>query len=208
MESFLDILKADFAPSAVLVPFYYKAPGVDERVLFVKPLGCRYDWDQTRRMGMARVQLKAFAEDPRLYDATITSTDIPFATGGSSGFGFPLGFDFGFGASSSSDGALVTNHGNRSTPAVFTITGPADTPTIRDDTYGHSLTFAIVLETGETLVVDTQYRTVKLNGTTNRRSTLITPDWFYLQPGETFLRYNAVSGTGSTMNVQFRSAWR
>lgn len=208
MESYLDNLKADFAPSASLVPFYYKAPGIDERVLFVKPLGCKYDWDDIRRSGQARVQLKAFAEDPRLYAATLTDVDVPFATGGSSGFGFPLGFSFGFGASSSSDGILVENEGNRPTPVIFTITGPADTPTIRDDTYGHSLTFAIVLGASDTLTVNTQYKTVKLNGTTNRRGTLITPDWFYLQPGETFLRYNAVSGTGSTMNVQFRSAWR
>jgi len=208
METYLDSLKANYAPSSTLVPFYYKAPGIDERVIYVKPLGVKYDWEQLRRTGQAKAQFKMFAEDPRLYASVITNTDVPFATGGSSGFGFNLGFDFGFGASSSSDGILVNNLGNRPTPALFTITGPSDTPTIRDDTYGHSLTFAIVLGTGETLTVDTQYKTVKLNGNTNRRSSLITPDWFYLQQGETFLRYNAVSGANSVMNVQFRSAWR
>lgn len=208
LETFLDSLKANYAPSTSLVPFYYKAPGVTERVLFVKPLGCNYDWQQVRRTGQARVQFRMFAEDPRLYAATLTSVNIPFATGGGTGFGFSLGFSFGFGGSSSSDGLLVTNSGNRSTPPTFTITGPVETPTIRDDTYGHVLTFNISLAAGETLVIDTQYRTVKLNGTTNRRSTLSDPDWFFLQPGQTFLRYNAVSGAGSNLNVQYRHAWR
>ncbi len=208
MEEYLDTLKADFAPSTVLVPFYYKSPGVDERVVFVKPLGCRYDWDRMRRIGKARIQFKAFAEDPRLYDATLTSVTIPFAEGASLGFGFNLGFNFGFGGSSGSDGVFVTNAGNRSTPPTFVITGPAETPTIRDDTYGHSLTFNISLAAGETLEVNTQYRTVLLNGSINRRSTLVEPDWFFLEPGQTFIRYNALSGTGSSMDVLFRSAWR
>jgi hypothetical protein len=208
MEEYLDSLKADFAPSTTLIPFYYKAPGVDERLIYVKPLGCKYDWDTMRRTGQARIQFKAFAEDPRLYASTETTINIPFAVGSSLGFGFNLGFDFGFGGSSGTDGVFVTNSGNRPTPVRFTINGPAETPTIRDDTYGHSMTFDISIAAGETLVVDTQYKTVMLNGTTNRRGTLVVPDWFYLQPGQTFIRYNALTGTGSSMDVAFRSAWR
>lgn len=208
VEEYLDSLKANFAPSRTLVPLYFKAPGVVERLVYVKPQGCRYDWEQARRIGKTTIQFKAFAEDPRLYAATATSVDVPFSAGASTGFGFNLGFSFGFGGSASSDGAVVTNEGNRPTPVVFTITGPCNTPTIRDDTYGHSLTFNIILAAGESLVVDTQYKTVKLNGTLNRRNTLVDPDWFFLEQGTTFLRYNAVSGAGSTMNITFRSAWR
>ncbi len=208
VEEYLDSLKANFAPSRTLIPLYFKAPGVVERLVYVKPQGCRYDWEQARRIGKTAIQFKAFAEDPRLYAATATSVDVPFSAGASTGFGFNLGFNFGFGGSASSDGAVVTNEGNRPTPVVFTITGPCNTPTIRDDTYGHSLTFNIILASGESLVVDTQYKTVKLNGTLNRRNTLVDPDWFFLEPGTTFLRYNAVSGAGSTMNITFRSAWR
>src|SRR5687767_1136786 len=208
METYLDSLKADYAPSTTLVPFYLKAPGVPERVVFVKPQGCRYDWDQLRRIGKAGIQFKMLAEDPRVYTATLISVDVPFSAGASTGFGFNLGFNFGFGGSSGTDGTFVTNSGNRPTPVVFTITGPCTTPTIRDDTYGHSLTFDIILAATETLVIDTQYKTVKLNGTLNRRNTLVDPDWFFLEPGLTFIRYNAVSGAGSTMNISFRSAWR
>lgn len=208
MEDYLDLLKADFAPSTTLVPFYFKAPGVDERVIFVKPLGCRYDWDLIRRTGQAKMQLKMFAEDPRIYASSESTANIPFVAGSSLGFGFPLGFSFGFGGSSGTDGVLVNNVGNRPTPPTFTINGPCETPSILDDTYGHTLTFSISLAAGETLVIDTRYRTVKLNGTVNRRGTLVNSDWFFLQPGETFLRYNAITGTGSSVDVSFRSAWR
>lgn len=209
MEAYLDSLKANYAPSASLVPFYFKAPGIDERVLFVKPLGCKYDWEQMRRTGQGTVQFKMFAEDPRLYASTLTTVSIPFAAGASTGFGFSLGFSFGFGAGGGgSDGVFVVNAGNRPTPAIFTIHGPCDTPSILDETYGHVLAFNIILATGETLVVDTQYKTVRLNGTVSRRGTLVDPDWFYLESGQTFLRYNALSGTGSSMDVSFRSAWR
>lgn len=208
MEEYLDSLKSNYAPSTSLIPFYFKSPGVVERLALVKPLGCKYDWEQDRRMGKARVQVRMYAEDPRLYASTETSVDIPFAAGASSGFGFDLGFSFGFGGGSGSDGVFVTNSGNRSTPPVFTITGPCSNPSIRDETYGHSLQFSIDLAAGETLVIDTKYKTVRLNGTVNRRGALTNSDWFFLEPGQTFLRYNAITGTGSSLNVRFKSAWR
>lgn len=208
MEEYLDSLKANFAPSTSLIPFYIKSPGVVERLLYVKPLGCKYDWDQIRRIGQARVQLKMFAEDPRIYAAQLSTATIPFVAGSTLGLGFSFGFSFGFGGSSGTDGVIVNNEGNRPTPPTFTINGPCETPSIRDDTYGHTMTFNISLAAGETLVIDTQYKTVKLNGSVNRRGTLLIPDWFYLQPGQTFLRYNAITGTGSSVSVSFRSAWR
>lgn len=208
MESYLDSLKANYAPSRTLVPFYFKAPGVAERLVLVKPQGCKYSWEQLRRTGQSRAQFKMYAEDPRLYTAGQTVVNIPFSAGATSGFGFNLDFNFGFGSSGGTDGSFVTNAGNRSTPVEFTIYGPCDTPTILNDTYGHTLVFNIILAVSETLVVNTQYKTVKLNGSLSRRNTLVSPDWFFLEPGQTFLRYRAVTGVGSSVDVKFRSAWR
>lgn len=208
VEDYLDDLKSNFAPLRDSIPLYLKSPGQDERLVYVKPLGCKYDWDSLRRTGITRAQFKMFAEDPRIYASVESVATVPFAAGASTGFGFDLGFSFGFGGSSGTDGVFVTNVGNRPTPPVFTITGPCDTPSIRDDTNGHVLSFSIILGAGETLVIDTQYKTVKLNGSVNRRGTLQDPDWFYLEPGQTFIRYNAISGVGSSMEIRFRSAWR
>jgi len=208
MEAYLDSLKSNYAPSTVLVPFYFKSPGVEERLLFVKPLGLKYDWEQLRRIGQARAQFTMFAEDPRIYTSTLTSVDVAFSPGALTGFGFNLAFDFGFGGAATTDGTLVNNSGNRPTPPIFTITGPCTDPTIRDETYGNVLAFSITLEAGQTLVIDTKYKTVRLDGTTNRRNTMTVFEWFMLQPGQTFIRYGASVGVGSSLNVSFRSAWR
>ena len=208
MESYLDSLKENYAPSRVLLPLYFKAPGVDERLIYVKPLGFKYDWEQIRRTGRARAQFRMFAEDPRIYTAQESSTDIAFSAGALTGFGFNLSFPFGFGGAASTDGAFVTNVGNRPTPPVFTIIGPSESPSIRDETYGNVLSFNLTLVTGETLVIDTKFKTVRLNGTTNRRNTMSNFEWFFLNPGQTFIRYGASSGVGSSLNVSFRSAWR
>lgn len=210
MESYLDTLKANYAPSPSLVPFYYKAPGVAERMLLVKPQGCRYNWERMRRTGQSPVQFRMYAEDSRIYDSFETVGSIPFATGATTGFGFNLGFSFGFGAGGGgTDGAFLVNSGNRSTPLEFTINGPCETPSILDETYGHSLIFNIILALGETLVVNTQYKTVKLGGTLSRRNTLDEPDWFFLESGSTFIRFRCISGSApSSLDYSFHSAWR
>lgn len=209
MESYLDSLKENYAPSRTLIPLYFKAPGVDERLIFVKPLGCRYDWTQARRIGTTPIRFAMYAEDPRIYSGTETTDTVLFAEGSANGFGFDLGFSFGFGGTvGGSEGAFITNIGNRPTPLEFTINGPCDTPVIRNVTYSLELVFNVVLATGQSLVINTQYKTVRLDGTTNYRHTLEEPNWFYLEPGDTFIEYNALSGTGSSLDIRYRSAWR
>jgi len=209
IESYLDSLKANYAPSTSLQPFYFKVPGVNERVLFVKPLGCRYDWETARRLGTTQIQFSVYAEDPRIYDSTLIQATITQGAQTFPGFGFDFGFDFGFGGTTStSDGTTVTNSSNRPSPPTFSMTGPVTNPEILSDTAGTSLKFIIGLAGSDTLTVDTYYRTVKLNGTANRRGTLQFPNWFNILPGENFIRYRAESAGSSVLTVSFRSAWR
>lgn len=209
MESYLDSLKANYAPVSSVIPFYLLAPGTNERLLFVKSLGLEYDWDTSRRIGIAEVQIRMFAEDPRIYESTLMDIDIELGGMTTEGFGFNLGFNFGFGSTSQTgEGENLFNSGNRSTPAIITFFGPVTNPEIRNDTTGNALRFIINVDTSETLVVDLANHTVRLNGTSNRRNTLLSPDWFMLQPGDNFIRYHAGSSAPSIMNVQYRSAWR
>lgn len=210
IETYLDSLKRNFAPNNTLQQLFFKAPGVTERFLYVKPLGMRYDWDQVRRLGMAEVQISFFAEDPRIYDNTLLSQSISLGATVYTGFGFNLGFDFGFGGTSSTtDGIFVNNPGNRPTPPVITINGPVTNPRVLNDTVGRTMTFNIILATGEYLTIDTKYKTVKLNGTTNRRNTLLAPTWFFLEPGDNFIRYRAESSDPtSSMEIEYYPAWR
>lgn len=209
-ESYMDGLKANWAPSTVQIPFYFKSPGTTERFLYVKPLGVRYNWTALRRTGMAEVQFNAFAEDPRIYDVAETTQSINLGATVYTGFGFSFGFDFGFGGvSTTTDQVIVNNSGNRPTPPIMTINGPVTNPRIFNETQGKEMQFIITLGVGETLVIDTKNKTVRLNGTTNRRNTLVAPTWFYLDSGATQIRYRAESSDPTSfLTIAFHSAWR
>lgn len=195
IETYLDKLKANYAPSRTLVPFYFSAEGESERLLYVKPLGVRYDWTaEDRRLGIARVQFNMFAEDPRIYAPTEQSVTVMLAALATDGFAFPLGFPFSFGSTIEiTNSASLTNSGNRPTPVEFIISGPVVDPELINQTTGKSLKFVTELSTTETLVVNTHYRTARLNGTINRRGSLQEPNWFDLDPGTTLIRYLAES---------------
>lgn len=211
METYLDSLKENWAPSKVQVPFYFKAPGVNERLLFVKPLGIRYDWSSFRRTNQAPVQFGAYAEDSRIYDSTLLMATLPLGATVFSGFGFNLGFNFGFGGVSSlNDAVLVVNGGNRPTPPVIRINGPIDNPRLISDTANREMLFqGLSLAVGEYVDVDMKNKTVKLNGTTNRRNTLVSPTWFFLEKGTNTLRLRATSSDSSAYaTVNYRPAWR
>jgi hypothetical protein len=208
VEAYLDSLKSNYAPVQQPIPFVFKAPGVVERLIYVKPRGCRYDWDTARRLGMTPIQLLMFAEDPRIYDSTLSSQLLSYGGDAGLGLAFPVGFNINFGGGATPGGGTVSNSGNRNTPIIFVITGPVQNPILQNTTTGHTLGFTITLAAGETLTINTRDRTVYLNGNINRRNTMTTVDWFDLVPGNNFIGYGGLSGTGSTVSVTFRSAWR
>lgn len=208
VETYLDGLKANWGPSRSLVKFYYKAPGVSERMLNVKPLGVRYDVNEMRRTGCTDIQFQCYAEDPRIYNSDLITVTIGQGVAVASGMSFPFASPFGFGDVISPATANVQNLGNRSTPAVITIPGPVTNPRIYNDTTGDELIFNITLEASDTLVIDLYYKTVMLNGTANRRSTLADPDWFLLQVGDNYMRYRADTEGNPDAIVSYRYAWR
>lgn len=208
IEPVLDLLKANYAPSKTLVPFYFRSADVGTRFLQVKPLGVAYDWDSARRTGTTALRFSMYAEIPFLFDINQTSVTIPVGATVFTGFAFPLGFSFGFGGvSTTSDGENFFNTGNRPAPITFTMTGPLTNPTIISDTAGTHMDFNITLSATDTLTLDTYYRTVRLNGTANRRSLMTNAGWFQMLPGTNFIRFRSQAGTG-TLNVTYRSAWR
>jgi hypothetical protein len=57
---------------------------------------------------------------------------------------------------------------------------------------------------GQTLELDSQARTAKLNGTADRVPS--TRDWFRLPPGDSQVQLTAASGSGS-LSIDYRDAW-
>lgn len=209
VETYLDDIKANYAPVTAPIPFYFKPDdSVSERVLFVKPLGARYDWEVARRIGATPIQLSMYAEDPRIYDSTLLTTVISYGGDAGLGLAFSFAFSVDFGGGASPGGSNVTNFGNRPTPAEFIIQGPVTNPVIYNNTTGDVMGFTIELGASDTLTINTRDRTVYLNGNINRRNTLTSPGWFFLGVGVTNIGYGGLSGIGSTLTVNFRSAWR
>lgn len=208
VETLLDRLKANWAPSRTTMPFYFYHPGQSPRLINVKPLGVKFNYTTLRRTGSCDVQLQAQAEDPRIYDSTLQTYNVGQGIAITNGFAFNFGFDFGFGAAVDPNQSNVYNGGNRPAPAVITIPGPVTDPVIYNDTTSNTLSFDIDVAGTDYLVIDLLYKTVKLNGTASRRSTLLEPDWFMLQPGDNFIRYRAASSGGPAATITFRNAWR
>lgn len=210
VESYMDTLKLNYAPVTTPVEFHFKGPGISERLLYVKPRGVRYDIEQLRRIGITAAQFLLYAEDPRVYDATLTTVVISYGGDAGNGFAFSFGFNLDFGGGASPAGQFVTNSGNRPAPATLTIQGPVQNPLIANDTNGGLISFSNTLSlTGsDSVVIDLKNRTAIQNGSTNVRSKMVTANWFMLDVGSNFIRYGGTSGTGSTLTVAYRNAWR
>jgi len=194
-EDYFDDLKANFAPRTEPIPLVLKAPGVAERVMFVKPRGVRYNWEVARRIGMSTVQFLAYAEDPRIYDNLLQSIVITFGGLATTGFGFSFGFPLSFGAIVPPSGSFIVVGGNRPAPALLTITGPVSDPVIINDTDSKVLALDMDLAVGDTVVLDLVNRTAVLNGATNVRGFMTRADWFLFNPGSAFIRFGGASGT-------------
>ena len=208
-EAFLDTLKANYAPSAASQPFYFYLPVVGERIVYAKSYGIHLDYDNQRSLGIIPFQIILKAEDPSIYGQLQSGSAI--IGGSSTGFGFNLGFNIGFGGSSGTNGTIaINNTGNRDADATFTITGPVTNPAIANDTTGKRITFNIVLGAIDYLTINLRNKTVTLNGTANRRGTMLgTSTWFLLVPGVNSIRFlGTAGGTPPSMTYITRPAYR
>jgi hypothetical protein len=156
-------------------------------------------------------QIAMVAADPRRYSTVLESSTVAAdATAGVGGFSFNLSFPINFGAASPTGQVLVENNGNMDTWPVLTITGPGTNPSIYNASTDQRISFAYTLAAGETLVVDTLNRTVKLNGVTDRYSALdfTNTEWWPLIPGINDIRLAFASySAGATLKVDWRHAW-
>lgn len=210
-QFYLDKLKANYAPSNDPLPFYFKYPGMEERVVFAKSQGLRYSIDQLRRVGQTKMQVELVCGDPRIYSARLFTvfsygerdpSEIP-------GHGFPESFPAGFGGPGSTfiRGAEAFNAGNRPVPAVIRFPGPQRNPKVLHDQTGRFLAYEIGIGSNQELRVNLATRQVHLSGQNRRSKQAAGSRWFLLQPGVNRLRYTKDSDQGK-MIVDYRFGWR
>jgi hypothetical protein len=150
-----------------------------------------------------------YATDPRLYGNTLQLQQGGLAVA-SGGLTFNATANFVFGSSGSSGILDCTNEGIYPSFANFVITGPVTNPSIENQSLStiKTLEFIGTVNTGETLEINSQDRTVLLNGTASRYSWLDDPtQWFRLQNGSNDIVFRGTSAGSPTLDVEWRDAW-
>jgi hypothetical protein len=186
--------------------------------------------DTIRQSGLTQFVVQLRAPDPIKYSLDPMrqpdgSAAVSVGAGSPSGTrAYPRNYDVAtdglreYGTAGSPNVLSVINLGNYSSPPIFRIAGPVTNPTLslidwdgKDTTDPEfSMGFLITLQAGEYLEVDVKEKTVLLNGAVSRRGTMtFESDWFSVPPGESKLRYTALSAPGNTTSVTLTaySAW-
>lgn len=150
------------------------------------------------------------APDPRRYAASLSTQFTGLPSAGAGGLVFPLVFPLLFGSGTSGGEMTLVNGGTIAMWPVWTIRGPVTGPSITNVTTGTALVFdpTFVVPAGQDLVIDTDAKTVLLQGV-NARNRLFTASWFRLTPGSTAVRFAAVSGAdpAAKLTAVWREAW-
>jgi phage-related protein len=148
----------------------------------------------------------AIAPDYRLLSQTLntSSTQVTVVTGGTA---LPTELPLSFSSSGGTPSLTINNAGNAPAAATFTITGPGTDFIVQNQTTGQSFNINLTLLTGETVVVNTQDRTV-IKGTTNQYGSF-SGDFWELAPGDNEIFFNASSGTddNTLLQIDYRDSY-
>lgn len=161
---------------------------------------------------MLQYQAQFFAEDPRAFSQTLTTSTGAVLSTGAGGMTMPFTFPFTF-STSGGGAASVTNAGNRPTPGVFRIYGSCTNPRIALSGTSGVITLVGTVAAGDYLEVGTDAhgaRYVRLNGVTSRMNFLSgsATTWFDLPAGSSTVQMFASDFDASARcDVVLRSAY-
>jgi hypothetical protein len=210
IEVHLDLLKANYQPSVIDKPFYMKAPGVSQRVLFCKSLGVRYDVDQARRYNSCTFQIILHAQDPVIYGSVVKPITGGLSSDTWNGHSFNHGFNLSFGGSTILGNQItVVNEGTKAVGALITLYGPVTGPRLISETANKTLSMPDlnVPTSTDTAVIDLRKRTVHMNGQSRRFTVDSDEGWFLLLPGTNVLRYQATTTQPSQLQGTFSDGY-
>lgn len=176
------------------------------------PVQVRVRRQNSPRISGGRVknfQISLVAADPRIYGEAIQIAQVAAGASTNAGFASPLISPLSSGASPVGQ-VIVQNLGSCGAPPVISIYGPCTNPVVRNQTTGQQLAFAYTLAATEHLDIDTQQRTILLNGTTNRYSALnfAESDWWELAPGNNDIRLQVSAfSSPASLVILWNHAW-
>lgn len=153
--------------------------------------------------------LAMVAADPRIYSYSVQSAYAAAVTAsGDVGRAYDKEYDTDYGPSVPTGQLLLATLGTTLTYPVLTIYGPVVNPTVSNLTVGQQIQLNYTLVAGETLVVDTLNRTVKLAGLADRYGAVdfSNTEWWGLVPDTNDIRMGGF-GSGASLVVEWRDAW-
>ena len=204
-------LKTITAPLTVEQPLAFTLPGRNPRTLNCRPRRRSLPVDLQYSFRYGRAVIEFHATDPRIYDATFTSSTLALPSA-ATGLTFPATAPFVFGSTGTGGTATFANAGNCPAPWIAQIIGPVTNPVVTLAATGQAVVINGTVNAGETLTIDSLSRTVLL-GTASRASWVgSTTVWWELPaatiagPTTSTAQFGAASGTG-TCTFSTRSTW-
>ena len=146
------------------------------------------------------------AHDPYFYD-TVAQV-LPFTASAATAL-FPI-MPLKLSSSALASGNFsIFNAGDVEAFPVFTIAGPGTNPTLTNNTTGKSISATITLTAGQSLIIDTQAKTVKREDGSNQFSTLSFASVLWtLATGNNLLNLTmGGTGAGSQITVSYKNRW-
>lgn len=201
-EALLGVLKPGAAADVVKLRYAYPG-GVVRQIDTHLSGGMTFNGGGRLRANMPEV-IELRAADPTWYDPNVTS--VPFsASGGGSGFVFPLSTNFTFGGSTLAASTVITLAGENAwkTFPIITISGPVVGCTILNTTTGEKIQFSGTIGSGKVYTIDTRYgqKTVVDELGVNKIAELSSDSnlaTFHLEPGDNSISTSGTSTTSAT----------
>lgn len=186
-------IKQAWQPQTSETPFVLQKAGLTgKRLVWVRPRDVDIPSDYDVSTGLVKVSARLFAADPRIYFLTEKTAIATIAAGASSAQ------------------VTATNDGffQGGSMPVIEIDGPTLNPRISNAADGgRTLRLDGSLAAGQTLVIDTFYKTVTIAGADSYGWVRTDNQWFRLKPGANLITYSRGNTTGSSqMRVKFRDA--
>jgi hypothetical protein len=213
MNYYLDLLQANLVPQQQGTGLLqFQLPGSDLQRIDARVRRRAIQINTDYSSGMATAIYEFFCPDPRYYDDEGKSTDlinatavagrtynrVYTATATNPANPDQTGMSYGGGAGAPN---LITNDGWTTTYPVITIQGPAINPKVTDVTAGAFLLIDATIGTNDQLVLNTDYRTVTLNGVNRRALLNNSSTWFAAPPGTSYYTFTATGTDGNTACV-------
>lgn len=163
----------------------------------------RFEPDASPTVG--RFQVGLVAPDPLRYStvAQALSTSLSSIT---TGVTAPVVAPVSAGGGTASQ-VTAFNGGTTATPVVLEIAGPVTNPVVTHDESGSVIRLALTVIAGDLLVLDSDARSILLNGVNVRSSAVGRVRWFDLAPGANTIRFAAASADpAASLTVRWRAA--